>query len=152
MNRDLVTEFLGRQCGFPTQGKQIADDAYVFPTADWVRVVFAPSLRKLLIELAMITFAAEENDCDDFARLASVYASVLHRQTSSRAKESGLAFGEFWYVQDSGGGHAINFAIVAATGVGPQAGEATLLFFEPQTQKIKTLSETEVKSCTAIRL
>jgi hypothetical protein len=55
-----------------------------------------------------------------------------------------LAVGELWYVLDSGGAHAINVAIC-----GPNISD--VVFFEPQTRDVKTLSAKELASATMIR-
>lgn len=123
----------------------VADAFYAHPSRAWVRGAFASALKTLLDGLEASVWTDSSNDCDDFARLSAAFASCLHNRTVGHERNTGLALGEFWYVRDAGGGHAINMAIVY------QDGKPELMFFEPQTQQEVKLTEREVLSCVAYR-
>ena len=131
--------------GVYTTGWSLADRAYVMPTRQWMLGPFADALRRLQFEFGVNKWTAEDNDCDDFSRLAAAFAQVLHVNTPGHPPATALALGELWYVQDGGkGGHAIVFA---CCGTDPQ----DVLFFEPQDGTEKTLSETERQNVTLVR-
>jgi hypothetical protein len=125
---------------------QMADENYSCPSLNWVEEIFAPSLSSLLSQLSADIWTPEDFDCDDFARMAAAYAGLLHHLTVGREKDTALAFGEFWYVRDIGGGHAINTTVVSG-----KNNEATAIFFEPQNSSIVNLSRTEIESCLGLR-
>lgn len=122
----------------------ISDAEYNLPSKNWVLNEFSDSLVSCLKFLDVNDYKTENNDCDDFTRLAACLAQILHHRTSPEIK-TGLAIGEFWYRFDSGGGHAINFIIYLDE-------TPKIMFFEPQTQKEVFLSETEKQSCSFWRL
>jgi hypothetical protein len=122
----------------------VSDVEYNLPSKEWVLNEFSKSLSSCLNFLGADTYKLENNDCDDFARLAACLAQILHHRTSPEIK-TGLAIGEFWYRFDTGGGHAINFIIYLDT-------TPKIMFYEPQTQKEVFLSETEKQSCSFWRL
>lgn len=79
------------------------------------------------------------------AAVTAAFAQILHYLTPGRPAKSALAVGEFWYAKDNnGGGHAIN---VACCGLEP----SDVVFYEPQTRKVVTLTATEKFSCTMVR-
>lgn len=122
----------------------ISDIEYNLPSKNWILNEFSKSFLTFLKFLNVDDYNPENNDCDDFARLAASLAQILHHRTSPAVK-TGLTVGEFWYRQDIGGGHAINFIIYLD-------GTPKIMFFEPQTQKEVFLSETEKQSCSFWRL
>lgn len=98
-------------------------------------------------------YGDERNDCEDFARRCATYACDLH--AGNTGQKTGLAFGEFYFTRDDGGGHAINVAVVAderAAGLHSDSGAPKLLFFEPQTGKVISLTETERSSCRLLKI
>lgn len=131
--------------GVSIYNPSIADRVYVLPTRQWVAGPFAEALRTLQFEFRVKRWTAEDNDCDDFARLAAAFAQVLHTNTPGHAPATALAFGEFGYMkQDFTGGHAINFVL---TGPGPE----DVLFFEPQTGQFVTLTAQEKSAVIMLR-
>lgn len=138
----------------PFAGGLIADASYVLPAENWVRTTFAAAHQVWIKSLGADGWISETNDCDDHARGAAFFASLLHSKTP-KAPEAGLAFGEFWYVRaDGAGAHAINAAVVptprsprAVAGKSPFG----LLFYEPQTFRLVTLTKQEIASCTGYR-
>jgi hypothetical protein len=117
------------------------DDEYALPSAHYLPLFGEDfdALRRR--ELARVEYHPEINDCDKFARLAWAYAALRHANT--RQDACGLAFGFVMYQTDQGGGHAINVAMVR------QAPDGAIhpIFWEPQTLKPITLSETERRTC-----
>ncbi len=130
--------------GVFTTNWSLADRAYALPTRRWMLGPFADALRRLQFEFRVNKWTAEDNDCDDFARLAAAFAQVLHANTPDRPAATALAVGELWYVQDGGAGHAIVFAIC-----GPSVED--VLFFEPQDGTEKQLSEPEKQTVMLVR-
>lgn len=122
----------------------LPDTEYSLPTPEWISGPFARALGSLFAQLNF-TWQPEKSDCDDFARFAAAYASLLHAQMGNK---SGLAFGEFWYTRDSDGqGHAINVVVLRDRG-----GNLFLWFFEPQTQEFVPLTKKEINSCEFCRI
>lgn len=106
----------------------LADADYSLPGANWIEIKFATALWSLFQTIGATKWTLEQFDCDDFARTAAAYASILHHRSarSNNRDRTGLAFGEFWYPHRTIGLHAINVAIVF-DGVCSR-----VLFFEPQ--------------------
>jgi len=117
-----------------------ADSSYNVTTQSFINGTFSEAWFRLMNGLGL-SYKAESYDCDDFAKLAAAYAQILHGRTH---RDSGLAFGEFWYSRGSGGKHAINVAVV-------YGGKYELLFFEPQNCKQVRLSKQEIQSCQFVR-
>lgn len=106
----------------------VADSVYALPEEQWLRTRFATALRTFYQAVEHTLWTAEQSDCDDFARLAGAFASARHnRSAAGEVRETGLAFGEYWYQRRTGTGHAINCAVVSDGGE-----RLRLLFFEPQ--------------------
>lgn len=116
------------------------DATYNTPTKEWLLNTFYKAVSRMFKFVGLPTWR-EDWDCDDFARLYATHAQILHaRDTKSTAQ--GLAVGEFWYKPDSGGGHAINIAVI---------GPSTIIFIEPQTGAELKLSSSEIKSAFFVR-
>lgn len=126
----------------------LPDRQYVMPTWTWVSMSFSQALHKLQNALTIQKWLAEANDCDDFARVSAAFAQVLHTNTPGRPEGTALAFGEFWYKQDKGGGHAINVVLTGRDG----EEKIEVKFYEPQTRKFVQLSEPEKLSAMMVRI
>lgn len=85
-------------------------------------------------------------DCDDFARFFAAWAALANRiADKAEGHPEGLAVGECWFKQDSGGGHAINIALT-------EIDEAlAVVFIEPQNGKRLALSQSECHSIFYVR-
>lgn len=120
----------------------VADFKYNLPKKEWVDEEFSKSFLSLKQYLNIDTWTAETNDCDDFARLAASLSQILHYKTAPAA-ETGLAFGEFYYIARNvvKGPHAINFFIATIDN------KPELFFFEPQINRIIVLDQVEIGSC-----
>lgn len=127
--------------GFANASIDVVDRAYACPTEAFLEGAFASALRSLQWFFKVLTWSAEANDCDDFARLAAAFAQILHFLTPNRPPATALALGELWYRRDVGGAHAIN---IARTDKGVQT-------YEPQTRSLVKLSETEKLNTFKIR-
>lgn len=122
----------------------MADDDYMLPAKGWVNGEFANGWFNFKATLG--GWSEQDNDCDDFARGAAFFAQLLNHNTPRKPKPSALAFGEFWYRQDTGDLHAINF-FVYRDGTALKVG-----YFEPQSCSQIVLSPKEIKSCYSWRL
>lgn len=125
----------------PFNGFATSDSRYALPPEDWVTGEFLDRLRSFQFSLKQTHYAAESNDCDDFAKMAAAFARLVHGN-EKHERGTSIAVGEFYYKIDGGGNHAINFAVVQA-----KDGRVKLIFLEPQTWAIVRLSESEVESC-----
>lgn len=122
------------------------DASYALPSKEWVLDDFSHYFRVFLNRMGLEKWD-EQFDCDDFSRLsfglaiiAQALAGIAHAKTRKR-KEQGLAFGVFNFMLNEKTGHSINTFITKKDGV---------LFWEPQTQALTTLSESEKKSASFI--
>lgn len=115
----------------------IADGTYAEPSEDWVLGAFSKYYRRKTFGWGIFKWTPKW-DCDDFSAMFAALAQVRHAKTRKGRDEEGLAIGEYWYEQDTGGGHAINIAFV---------GRPDPIFVEPQTCKRVELSPEERSSC-----
>lgn len=140
---ELITEVTLAGYGSPVQADlfSVVDRVYAKPTLEFLEGAFSKSLRSVQNFFGVAAWSVEANDCDDFARCAAFLAQLLHYRTPGRPPASALAFGELWYVKDSGEGHAINIAFT----------DKGVVCYEPQTRSIVTLSVTEKGSVFKIR-
>lgn len=122
----------------------ISDRAYAMPTRNFITSAFSYALLAFQKFFGLLGWTEEANDCDDFARLAAAFAQILHFLTPGRPLGTALAVGEFWYLQDSGGGHAINVAIC-----GHELSD--VVFYEPQTRRVVNLTDNEKQSASLVR-
>jgi hypothetical protein len=136
-----------REQGVYAQQSLIADAAYALPAIDWIKGEFSNALRRAVAALNLEQWRENENDCDNFAGLAKEIASICHARSARKSGYggTGLAFGEFWYLDTQQGHHAINVAIVG------NLDALRLVFFEPQTGELVTLSEKERSLCDLYR-
>lgn len=127
--------------GIPRTSIKILDARYRLPSSEWLARDFAEGFEQLKKSLGTAAYVPEVNDCDDFSLLAHWYATHLHKLSDN--KGAGIAFGTFTYIQDAGGAHQINAAVVDG---------GKLAFFEPQNSKLVDLSEMELLLCSEVRL
>ena len=122
----------------------VGDALYSLPSLEWVQNDFTQAYRQF--KASVDVYRAESNDCDNFERACAFFADLLWSNTP-KTTATGLAFGEFWYEQDTGGGHAINFFLYRFLGPDIMIG-----FYEPQTGSVKSLTQKEISSCTYWRV
>ena len=122
----------------------LADATYAFFTVEFVTGDFAVAAENYLAKIVG-NYEAEDADCDDFAEACACFAHAVHRKTLTRPRETAVAFGEFWFTTHEGEGHAINCFISLISDVWK------LLFFEPQTCELVTLTPEEITSCEMLR-
>jgi hypothetical protein len=111
-----------------------ADQNYSAPKSDWLTRECFNWVTVILTRLKVLPYRPEAWDCDDFADTFKVFASVCHRRMGVN---TGLAVGVIHYTSEKQGPHAINMALTSDLG---------LVFFEPQTGKLVTLTPEEKKS------
>lgn len=130
-------------CGVdPSLCEVVTDVKYMLPSENWFLGKFPGLLRDFQSDLRQTSYVEAENDCDDFARMASGFAKILHNNTK-KVKGTSLAVGEFYYFSDRlQVFHAINFALVK-----DDDGRFKVLFIEPQTGEILNLSKHEKETC-----
>lgn len=115
-----------------------ADDAFARPTLHWLQGAFWDAFQRDRWE--KVGTYTRKNDCDNWARAYAQLAQDCHAATAGNDADA-LAVGEFWYVRDAGGAHAIACAFV----------ESGLVWIEPQTGRDLLLSAAEFQSCTFVR-
>lgn len=124
-----------------------ADARYAIPLMSWVHQDFTAQWGRFLEALGPWT--TEENDCDDFARFCAGFASLIYHNTPNKEKDAGFALGEFWYLKDNGGAHAICAGLARLDGTT----NVVVYFFEPQPGAdrrpigVVQLSQKEIESC-----
>lgn len=124
LSANQLESFMREQCF--AQQIFIADKLYALPDLNWLRTEFPLALRRFYRQMLFNGWQPEQSDCDDFARGAAFFASVLHNKMEV-VPACALAFGEFWYARaEDNQDHAINCAIVNVYDV------LHLIAFEPQ--------------------
>ena len=118
------------------------DASYSLPSISYINGEFSNSLRSFLFNLSSAEWKTESNDCDDFAMAACFLMNFLHHNTVNKVKNTGIAFGEFYYYKQGVGYHAINVAVVR-----DENQKIKVVFFEPQTYSIVELNKEEIESC-----
>lgn len=119
---------------FPSARINFADETYAAMTAK--SFLKTSSYIKWILKIFGIFGWRDKFDCDDFAMIWKLFASLRHAK-SLGGKSEGIACGIIWYIKDiSGGGHAVN---LVRTENGWQA-------FEPQTEEFFELSKSERES------
>lgn len=127
----------------PKFGMITGDTVYMLPSEKWFREKFPNILWNFQKDMKATFWVAEENDCDNFAKLAAGFAQVLHHNTKEKIPKTSVAIGEFHYYSESlKTMHAINFALVRGEDKKPK-----ILFLEPQRCKIINLTDYEINSC-----
>ena len=125
--------------GVSIQSTVFADPEYNLLARDWVESNAQPDFVVFLEELGFTKWEKNNSDCDDFSKAFTVflksYLKKLYPDVASPA------VGEIYYMQKSGGAHAINIIVLRGSG-----GVATVGFFEPQTQRFVRLTEKEIES------
>lgn len=134
--REQITNMLYTN-GMPFISITLTDQFYIAPTDNWIKTTYSDKLTKFLYDYNLHHWTKESSDCDDISRAAAVYSSILFHNSKNRPKGKGLLFGEFHYIKDGAGGHAINFAIAKS------GDKYKLVFYEPQKKFEIELSEDE---------
>ncbi len=129
-------ELLLNQEGFRKANKVITDATYARPTSGYMLGKFYEFYRAWLTEHSLGVWK-EKYDCDNFASTFYTFAQICHFK--SNRPEQGIAVGELYYRQDTGGGHVINMSVT----------ERGLILIEPQTGKEVEITDNE-KSNTVL--
>jgi hypothetical protein len=126
--------------GILTEKAVISDGLYVLAKREWVEKEFSSGLSAFQFQFGINNWNAESNDCDKFSGAASFYLRWLNHSSPNRNVKAALAAGEVYYRTDQGQNHAINLFILEKDGV------LTPSFYEPQTRRFVTLSQSEIFS------
>lgn len=108
----------------------VADGKYALPQKKWL-ADFAPKWRALKNTKKW----CDKYDCDDFSMAFKLACQEAHWE-SGQTDCDGLAVGILHYCPDTGGGHAINWAIT----------DEGVVYIEPQTGEFICLSESELRT------
>jgi hypothetical protein len=117
----------------------ITDSDYALPTSKFLLGQFYTFYQAWAWENNLSKWK-KKWDCDNFSSLYYVFAQICH-VTAGERPEEGIAVGEMFYLQDKGGGHAVNLAMT----------EKGIIIIEPQNGTEIKLSDKEKLSCWAIR-
>ena len=85
-----------------------SDEVYVSPTRKYFLGTFVDELTADLSAKGILEWRSEGGDCDDFGGWVWNHASQMNARMRAPA---GIAVGRFKYVQMTGQGHAIGFAV-----------------------------------------
>lgn len=135
-----------KENGVQPYNEIVIDATYVLVTKEWIEYIFSEAFVNFLKQFKLIKYKSEKNDCDNFALHCHSFALILH-QNSEKVDGKGFAIGQYHYNQDTGGGHGINFWVTVDK---EDSGKYQVLFYEPQTREIITLSEQEKASCRTV--
>ena len=136
---DRLTKLVGERLNIQPF---LSDQDNAVSTLPWLLDASLPAFHKFLGQLSVLGYDQECWDCDDFALAFMFFNRMLHARTQSGllGKKCGIAVGQMWFKRASGGGHAVNVAIVD---------DERLVLIEPQpTQNpLLTLTLEEEQSC-----
>lgn len=143
ISKPTIQEFLfNAGIDVATAAVVMPDPRYALPDPDWIAGSFAKAFA-VWRDQQLGVYAPGECDCDDFVEAATFYARLCYRRTPNRPSNAGVAFGEFYFQRNGTGyGHAVNVAICRGSD-----NLLHLVFFEPQTAQIVTLTKKEISSC-----
>ena len=119
----------------------LTDTDYESPSRKWISGRFYNLYRSWLFKHNRDRWV-EYSDCDNFAFMFMVFASLCHAKTMDARKRmgqtvyQGISVGVIFYKIEKTGGHAINFIHT----------EKGIEFFEPQTGKWVNLTDKERES------
>lgn len=117
---------------------------YAVPTTAWLTGSFWDFFKKQLWDFGTETWSVKF-ECRDFARAYACYAQTCNALSGDTPEGAdALAVGEIWFHPDSeppGSDHAICACVT----------DKGLVYIEPQTGAIRTLSRIETLSCTFLR-
>lgn len=112
----------------------ISDDYKTLVDQEWIEKVFIPAFWDAK-QKDGISYRSERADCDDFALFA---LNVARKLPVGKYSPS---IGLYSFIRDDGQSHAINIFLL-------RDGEnIKIVYFEPQADKIVTLTETERNNC-----
>jgi hypothetical protein len=138
---DIVTA-MHAELGYDLGQRYFSDKYYSIPTEKWIEQDFSKSFKKFLGSINSSKYVLEENDCDKFTLLAFTYVHILHHNTLNKIDQTGISFGEFWYYSEIFKSyHAVNVIIVKRGGINK------VIYFDAETQKIITLTDSEKLTC-----
>ena len=116
-----------------------ADPEYNLLARDWIEANAQPKYVEFLQELGFSKWEKNNSDCDDFSKSFTVFLKSYVKKAHPTV--SSPAVGEIYYIQKTGGAHAINIIVLSNS-----EGSASIGFFEPQIQQFITLTPKEIES------
>jgi hypothetical protein len=124
-----------------------ADSTYVLTTRSWIQSDFSSGLSAFQFQMGINNWKPESNDCDKFSLATTFYAKWLTHSSPNRKFNASLAMGEVFYTRsNSRGNHAINFFIIN------ESDELKIVFYEPQTRQIISLTQNEMFSIYFVKI
>lgn len=131
--------------GISTSVVECDDRAYMPTTNAWIAGAFTRELGPFLADEFPDGYEEEVGDCDDYNAAAVWKASSTYRRfTPNRPKGTALAVGRFKYVTSRGIAHTI--PVFVCRGKSP----LRLVWYEPQSLQIVTLTKAEKESCSRV--
>jgi len=124
--------------GFENAQLFVTDGDYARPTANYLTGKFYEFYRNWLSDHNLVTWK-DRWDCDNFSSTYYVFSQMCHFK--SKRPEQGIAVGELFYMQDSGGGHAVNCAVT----------EKGFVVIEPQNGQEFSLTDNEKRHVALVR-
>ncbi len=122
-----------------TSDVKVSDQKYAIVDRDWLETEWYNYYRKVLDGLNIHGWS-HDFDCDNFASLYCALLQVCHK--AGNTTSDGISVGEFWYITEDGSGHAIVTAIV---------GDNQVIYIEPQSGSVLSLTDKERYSCLFVR-
>lgn len=120
------------------------DDEYYEVSCDFLSGAFSQALHVNLEMQKLLEYQEQSNDCDDYAVEAWAQMRRMHGRTVKKQglEPHGIAFGIVIYTPawGEGGAHMINWAMIGIE----------IVFYEPQQQRIVTLTREEIETTRCI--
>jgi hypothetical protein len=129
---------------------ELADSNYYLVRQAFLEGDFSGSFGDVQKLFQVGEWTADSFDCDKFAGLAGSVAQLLHARAVRKfsMEPGGLAFGQWHYTRDAGGGHAINWFAHGCPVDEVHPDGIAIGFYEPQTRIVVALSPAEINSCS----
>jgi hypothetical protein len=124
--------------GFKNAQIFVTDSDYARPMTSYLTGKFNEFYRQWLTDHNLDVWK-DRWDCDNFSSTYYVFCQMCHFK--SKRPEQGIAVGELFYIQDSGGGHAVNCAIT----------EKGFIMIEPQNGQEFELTSSEKLKVALVR-
>lgn len=144
LTRKEVIDFYSR--AFPWASIGTEDSRYVIPTRKWLEEDFARFFEDYKFS-RNLTYANQNFDCEDFARLYQSEAVIAH-QASSPNSGTSLTVGVLRYQKDNAYAHQANASIVWDE----ESNQLIMLCVEPQSSLTFKPTDEEIRSATSVNL
>jgi hypothetical protein len=135
----------------PRAHLSLTDGRYYLPRESWLLADGGKAIRERYELDGLSGYQPEIADCDDYAIKALDAVRDAHREFARQAKiakrdflAAGLAFGYCAYTRTDGRRHALNLAVTR------RGAHPAVIFWEPQTQELATLTLKEAATCSLV--